>query len=73
MARSGINRINKREIDTGAKGSGKEAHKSLELAQRRNFGRVSAQIDATMGAVPGCGVAESNGCLVPLRDPARRA
>lgn len=50
MARSGIN---KREIDKWARNLVKETNKSLERAQRRNPPRVSAQIEATSGAVPG--------------------
>ncbi|MER6450821.1 hypothetical protein [Streptomyces venezuelae] len=50
MARSGIN---KREIDKWAKDLVRETNKSLERAQRRNPPRVSAQIEATAGAVPG--------------------
>ncbi|MCX5207631.1 hypothetical protein OG897_40280 [Streptomyces sp. NBC_00237] len=63
MARSGIN---KREIDKWAKGLVKETKKSLDREQRRNPLRVSAQIDAITGAVPGGGVTESNGYLARL-------
>ncbi|MEV7020397.1 TauD/TfdA family dioxygenase [Streptomyces sp. NPDC093991] len=50
MARSGIN---KREIDKWAKNLVRETNKSLERAQRRNPPRVSTQIEATSGPVPG--------------------
>jgi hypothetical protein len=50
VARSGIN---KREIDKWAKNLVRETNKSLERAQRRNPPRVSAQIEATSGPVPG--------------------
>ncbi|MEU5163842.1 hypothetical protein AB0G74_30100 [Streptomyces sp. NPDC020875] len=61
MARSGIN---KRDIDKWARNLVKETNKSLEREQRRNPPRISAQIEANTGAVPGGEV--TSGCLARL-------
>ncbi|MGW6882649.1 hypothetical protein ACWGEU_20580 [Streptomyces goshikiensis] len=63
MARNGIN---KRAIDKFARDLVKETNKSLERAQRRNPPRISAQIEATAGAVPGGDVTESHRYLPRL-------